>query len=285
MKIISLSLLLIWGTSILLGQEPAMRNAVASLVEAERSFAAASLEDGMKKAFLTFLADDALVFRPGPLNGKSIWGKRKESTDRLEWYPTVAFVSASGELGYTSGPSIYTPEAHLDQPPRYGYFVSMWKKQQEGNWKVALDLGTMTDAPSSPDTSLYVPESFPNVSANPATERSNVLKAEKNFSKVASSTGIQSAFRKFLLDDGRVYRPEKFPAQGRDAVLALFGEKPSKVRSTVTACTVSNSGDLAYTHGAYTSSEPGYFVRIWRKVSPGNWKLAIDIISPIPKEK
>lgn len=288
MRTTSLLLLFGCGTRILFGQQPEMSTAVASLIETERAFAATSAKDGIKKAFLAFLADDALVFRPGPLNGKSVWEKRKETSARLEWYPTVAFVCASGELGYTSGPSVYIPEAHLDQPPGYGYFVSVWKKQEEGNWKVALDLGTMTDPPSSPDTSLYVPASFPKAlkgSANPKTERSGVLNAEKNFSKVASSAGIRSAFQKFLLDDGRVYRPGTFPVQGRDAVLAMFEKDLAKVRSSVAGCTVSNSGDLAYTHGSYTSSEPGYFVRIWRKVSPNSWKLAIDIISPIPQEK
>ncbi len=281
MRKVPLFFLLICVSGILFSQQSS--RSLESLVDAERSFAAASGKDGMKKAFLTFLADDALVFRPGPLNGKSVWEKRKESTARLEWHPTVAFVSASGELGYTSGPSVFTPEAHLDQPPWYGYFVSVWKKQKDGNWKVVLDLGTDTQAPLSPDTSLYIPPSFSNVSSNPKTEKNNVLNAEKNFSKAANSTGIRAAFRKFLLDDGRVYRPGKFPVQGRDAVVAAFEKDQSKVRSTVTACTVSNAGDLAYTHGSYTSSEPGYFVRIWRKVGPGTWKIAIDIISPIPK--
>ena len=41
-----------------------------SLVKSELAFAQASAERGMRAAFLEFLADGALVFRPQPVDGR-----------------------------------------------------------------------------------------------------------------------------------------------------------------------------------------------------------------------
>lgn len=266
-----------------------------SLVESERAFAAMSVREGMKSAFLAFLADDGIIFRPGPVNGKALWEKKKESTARLEWRPTVAYVSASGELGYTSGPWIFTPAADLDQPPAHGYFVSIWKKQKDGKWKLAVDLGSSNEAPQEIDSIVVAPSPIssqykPSKALNPTKEKDLLLNAEKRFSKLAVSSGLSSAFKQFLTNDGRVYRQGDFPTVGRDAVLRKFSDTSASLRSTVTLHGISKSCDLAYTHGTYSStksspSETGYFVRIWRKQAENVWKLALEVLSPNPKEE
>ena len=77
---------------------------LASLIDAERSFAATSVERGMKSAFLANLRDDAVLFRPGPLNGKQLWRNRPDSKGTLAWAPSFAEVSGFGDLGFTYGP-------------------------------------------------------------------------------------------------------------------------------------------------------------------------------------
>lgn len=41
-------------------------------------------------------------------------------------------VGDSGDLGYHTGPSKVTDHSG-QQPPRYGYFFSLWKKQPNGD--------------------------------------------------------------------------------------------------------------------------------------------------------
>ena len=48
----------------------------------------------------------------------------------VEWTPQAAFVSASGDLGYTYG---------LAKAEREGGYLRVWRNQ-DGNWKVAYDL-------------------------------------------------------------------------------------------------------------------------------------------------
>lgn len=241
----------------------------------------------MKKAFLTFLSDDAILFRPGPVNGKDVWRKAKETTAQLEWRPTLACVAASGELGYTSGPWVFTPEAHLDQPPQYGYFVSVWKKERDGSWRVVLDLGTTTGIPEE-DTVLVVPSVVQRPSPKAPSvkgERRMVQNAEEKFSATAHNAGLFSAYGEFVGEDGRIYREGIPPIAGRAAVLNYFSERRIRMQSSVTTCVVSKSCDFAYTYGTYSSAqddshESGYFVRMWRKDVASKWKLAVEILSP-----
>src|SRR5262245_25135878 len=63
---------------------------LVTLVAAERAFSALSVEKGMKEAFLANLAPDAVVFRPGPVNGVKVWRARAHSAAALIWAPDYA---------------------------------------------------------------------------------------------------------------------------------------------------------------------------------------------------
>src|SRR5262245_3867562 len=74
-----------------------------TLVAAERAFSAAAVEHGMQAAFLEYLADGAIVFRPGPVNGRQSW-KARNPKGALVWGPSFAEISGAGDLGFTTGP-------------------------------------------------------------------------------------------------------------------------------------------------------------------------------------
>ena len=48
-----------------------------ALVEMEHAFAKAAATKGTRDAFIEFLADDGMVFQPGPVNGKKFWTDRE----------------------------------------------------------------------------------------------------------------------------------------------------------------------------------------------------------------
>ena len=94
---------------------PAEDPALESLIAAERGFAKSSVESGMKPAFAAHLAENGIVFRPGPVNGLRAWQSRPLTDAVLEWAPAYAEVSGAGDLGFTSGPWAYSP--HRDAQP------------------------------------------------------------------------------------------------------------------------------------------------------------------------
>lgn len=256
--------------------------AVTSLVNAERTFAAMSEQNGMKKAFLTFLADDGVIFRPGPVNGKQVWQKQEETTARLSWHPTVACVAASGDLGFTSGPWVYTPEAHLDQPPRYGHYVSVWKKRKDGEWRVAADIGITHDYSSVPDSLRVLSPSVLSLQKRSRLqERKSLFSAERRLSELASAEGLAAALARFLADDGSVYRDGQMPLVGRHHALEEKQGFDSRISFRVMFAALSRACDFAYTYGSYAvvaqKDTAGFFLRVWRKNESGEWKVVVDV--------
>src|SRR5438552_11925803 len=80
-----------------------------AIVEAERAFARAAATKGTRDAFLEFLADDGIIFQPGPVNGKQFWQARTPRKGLLSWEPIFADVSLAGDMGYTTVPSEFRP--------------------------------------------------------------------------------------------------------------------------------------------------------------------------------
>jgi len=76
-----------------------MPSALEQVVCSEKEFAKESMAKGVKTAFLDFLAEDAILFRPGPVPGKPWMNEKPAPAITLSWMPCFAGVSLSGDLG------------------------------------------------------------------------------------------------------------------------------------------------------------------------------------------
>jgi ketosteroid isomerase-like protein len=119
----------------------------AEIEKAERAFAADGLTLGIRDSFLKYMADDAIVFRPGPVNAKALYEKRPSSkTPHLEWWPQRIVIARSGDLGLSVGPWAIDGK-------RGGYYATIWRKGADGQWKWIYDGGAEADAAKGPDPS------------------------------------------------------------------------------------------------------------------------------------
>ena len=265
-----------------------------AIVEAERAFARAAAVKGTRDAFLEFLADDGIIFQPGPVNGKQFWQARAPRKGLLSWEPIYADVSRAGDMGYTTGPYEFRPNGADDKPIAFGHYFTIWKKQANGSWKVALDRGTSNQPPSGPIVPLQFPKDEGSVTkradVDAATGRALLLKIEAEFSNASSSQGIERAFHSYLADDARLFRDNNFPAVGKPAALAALSTNKRILTWQPTMADISRSGDLGYTYGTYDlkasgsdqKPEHGNYVRVWKRQTNGRWKVVIDILNPMP---
>lgn len=61
---------------------------------------------------------------------------------QLTWTPTDAAMGPSGDMGYTWGHfEGHSKDANGNPVTTTGRYITVWKKQQDGTWKVALDAG------------------------------------------------------------------------------------------------------------------------------------------------
>lgn len=263
--------------------------AVRELIEAERTFTASAVELGMKRAFLDYLADDAVLFQPAPENGKAVWRKRVETTARLSWHPTLVRIASSGDLGCTSGPWEYTPEAHLDQPPRYGHYVAMWRKQRDGSWKVIAAIGVRHDYSAGADSGMHVVPPAVTVKARSKSfERKRLLDAERRLARRCISDGLGVALGAELAADGRVMADGIMPLVGREQVEKELPNARTRFSIRVAFASLSEACDLAYTYGTVTSVANrrvvGYFLRVWQKDARDRWKILVNVLTSSRQE-
>ena len=264
-----------------LAQGPAADDG-ASLAGAESAFAAQSVREGMRAAFLAWLAEDAVIFRGGPVNGPATIAARPDPPIVLDWRPAYVEISASGELGLSTGPWKITSKSKADAPLTYGQFVSVWKRDGNGAWRVAVDLGISHPGDALWDAPLRIARPAKFDGAGPAA---TIAEAEAAFASQSRDAGTAAAFGTWASDSIRVYRDGHAPFLGRDAVLASSVAGPARIIWIAERSQASRAGDLGFTLGHYANAPggaaAGHFVRLWRR-EPSGWRIAVDVVNPLP---
>ncbi len=288
------------GVSILSVAQNSSSNAdLSSMVETERAFSSMSKEKGTQPAFLAFIADDGILFRPKAVKGKQ-WmidhPARVNDKILLSWGPSYADIASSGDMGYTFGPWKITSNLKDEKVVGWGHFITIWKKQPDGTWKFAVDLGISNPEPTTTSYELEKPKGD-RQSKKPAdvkvdAERAALVSLEQSFSEDSGANGARKAFASRAASYVNVFRENRFPFTGVAAAseaiplgAGLWTWKPE-------GWDVSRSGDLGYSYGTYwlkssdskVPSETGNYFRIWKK--QGNvWKVVVDVANPVPEKK
>ena len=123
----------------------------SEIMEADRAFNQATAERGAA-GWVSFFAPNGSMISAGvgEVQGAeaiqaTMEGAFADASYRLTWEPSRAEVSASGDLGYTVGRYTSVRVGNLGQEVRSsGLYVSIWRRQEDGSWKVEMDLGNPT---------------------------------------------------------------------------------------------------------------------------------------------
>lgn len=146
-------LILIAQANIHAGTAPPM-DGRAALMKADADFDAAVAAKGIDAWVETF-AEDGLMFRAGtPVKGRDAIREMMApafatSGFSLRWKPVAAEIATSGDLGYTYGTyEMASPGADGKPETRTGMYVTIWRKQADGSWEAAVDLGSAAPPPA-----------------------------------------------------------------------------------------------------------------------------------------
>lgn len=99
-------------------------------------------------AFSSYLMDDVVGMAPNaPVqNGKDAFTKLMEQFFAVpgffvKWQATKAVIAKSGDIGYTYGAyNLVLNDSTGKQMTDTGKYSTVWKKQTDGSWKVAIDI-------------------------------------------------------------------------------------------------------------------------------------------------
>ena len=275
-------------------QDSKIPKAQRDLVEAEKAFARYCVENGIRAAWLEYFADDGIIFQPGPINSKEFYLKRPPQTKplraTLNWEPRWGDVSNAGDLGYNIGPWNFTDNTPANEPAAHGYYMSVWKKQADGKWKVALDFGTGPGIAATDDHTFgkpFQPARHYKIKvpsgSDALTDFQKLTEIEKTFG-TTQTVGAQKAYLAQFADDVMVMRAGSAPS-GKELISSYIPAGTDVSLSFIPAGgSVAKSRDLAYTYGSYElqqggqTKEKGYYAHLWKRDGAGKWRLVVSNI-------
>jgi ketosteroid isomerase-like protein len=112
----------------------------AQVRDTEKAFAK-TMADRNHAAFVSFVAEDAVFLaRTKALKGRQAvaegWQPYFVAPEApFSWEPERVEVALSGQLAVSTGP-VRSPKGE-----RVGTFVSTWRREADGKWRIVLDLG------------------------------------------------------------------------------------------------------------------------------------------------
>ena len=262
-------------------------SSLEAMVNAERAFATAATQKGIRDSFLEFFADDAIAFNPKPVSATARLRSRPSrpfSELELTWEPRTGDIASSGELGWLTGPSTFVDHTTAGSAPQPGNYLSVWRRRSGGPWRVFIDVGSQP-----PQTVSFAPgfTRFPLSSRyrgaeSGAAATASLLEADKRLNAQIAERGAGPAYEAVVTNGSRLHRSGSMPPIGPQPIRSwLDGNTPSMTASTGTAESA-QSGDLGYSYGTYevkgSSPQAGAYVRIWQRESSGRWLLVADVV-------
>jgi ketosteroid isomerase-like protein len=280
----------LWPTllSILLGLLPATSGStvVDDVQAADAAFAARATEIGHHAAFIEYLAQDAVLFRPEAVPGQEWLATHEPAGGRLEWTPAAGAVGCTAVLALTTGPWRYSNEEGGE--PVAGHYLSVWRRDAQSQWRVVLDHGIdHAVAVTAESLQAALARLWPDAASRTCDGRDDsgsLAAADERFNGQVTRRGLLPALQRTAAEGALVFRD--------DAPPALLAGWPPDLDAAFGAGTVAHTvgavfepgTDLAVTHGTLQSpdgSRRALFVRVWSR-DGRRWKVAIDMRTPLP---
>ena len=277
----SLAILLLSG--VVSAQTP--RQAVLA---AESSLVEQVIKNGTKTAFLANASPTAVVAENGKLvEAQGSWNLRPAKPNtRLAWYPLLADVAQTGDLGYTTGPWTLLQN---ERAQAAGEYVTLWRKQPDGQWKYAVNMSIeRIGVPPAAPANVPAPRQALAAATPSMAPTSVLLDLDAKFA-AAELLKPGATYQQYLSNEARLYRPGLSMMQGLAAVANMKNLDKGYVFAPTTGY-LSAGGDLGYVVGNYRHpgdakhpQESGSYLRIWRREAEAGWRLALEMFnSPVP---
>jgi hypothetical protein len=109
-------------------------------IQADLAFARLAGDSGAAVAFRRWAAPEAVMFGGGGLliRGPDVIGRAVAGPAQWRWHPVAAGASQSGDLGWTVGEAVITPESGTVD---YSKYLTVWRRRSDGSIRFINDGG------------------------------------------------------------------------------------------------------------------------------------------------
>jgi ketosteroid isomerase-like protein len=262
---------------------------LVAMADTEREFARTATVKGWRDAFLEFFADDAMAFTPEVASAKDRLRKQPSapfSEFELVWEPRTGDVAASGDLGWLTGPSTSINHKAPEKKPRYGCYLSIWRRQPDGRWLVFIDVGADSPGPvpfAPGFTRIPFERRYSGAEGKDLAGKS-LAEADRDLNMQIAAQGLVRAFNHRLAPASRFHRPGTVPLIGRQQITNWLEQNAATGTATNAATEASAAADFGYSYGNFETkgAKPasGVYVRLWSRDAAGRWWLMVDVAQP-----
>lgn len=280
---------LLFATSVM-AQEPDSSSALFKMREAEQNFAKASAMYGRNVAFVESFAEESVLFTGNWITtGKQFSKDSKASPVVLKWEPEYMDIAASRDFGISTGPW-EVQEYRPGTPPLFtGYFLTVWKKQADGTWKVILDGGGTTPAKKDHKHSFYFPVGADKPVLNPPVLNTGLLskdliERENQFLQAWLNNPLPSTYNSYLAPNSRMQLSGHLPTTNTDTINIWITHFNKNLTWRSSGSGAATSGDMGFTYGLLGTQgkleiTKGHYVRIWKKQPGASWKIVMEMMN------
>jgi ketosteroid isomerase-like protein len=186
-------------------------------------------------------------------------------------------MAASGDFGFNTGPWEFRQQLSDEKPTAFGQFLSVWKKESSGEWKVALDMGISHGQP------------LKNLERRVSMTRAmsggqDLFEIEMQLVKDLNEKGWR-AYNDFLASEARFLRTGSEPLTTKAEIERHLEDSSTGIYSFAHG-EVAPTQDLAFTYGSVLFAENSdpknreikSYTRLWKRERDG-WKIMVDLLS------
>ena len=198
-----------------------------------------------------------------------------------------AKISQSGDWGFTTGPFTFLGDPKI--APTFGQYLSIWKTDFKGVWKLALNLNISHKKPLiEPELNYTDPKSikfFEQVSLARIRQRKEIITTTD---QLFSNTLIKDqnlAHDIFLVENSRFLFQGEEPIIGKARINNFLGKNQISIESEPLNADRATGSDLAYSYGiAYITKNKlitkYHYVRVWESQEEHKWNVILEIYIP-----
>lgn len=265
--------------------QPADEDATAAVNATWDEYVASTLTNDVDRR-LALWADDGVVLRPGraPVEGKEAIHQKVEGGFSSETYEDMTIenveVETSGDMAFARGR--YTVQGADDATGEPfsvdGTYMSIFKRQADGTWKLYRDM-THSNIPPTPPADV-----------DEVADAINAVWREYEASILA---GDPDSWIQLWEDDGVQLPPGNPPVEGKEAIYERISnnlEASEYSEFVIVNEDVEVNGDLAFARGNYKLTVApmsggdavdfaGKYMTIFHQQPDGSWKIYRDIFN------
>ena len=280
-KIFSVLALGVLSLQIVYAQLP---DKVGGLIQADRNAAIISKTQTPHAALSSIIDKSSTFYVPSAVNAFNYLNNRPNIADVMSWDPNFALVSKSQEWGVTSGKFEFQKVGAIK---RYGQYVTIWKRDKKGAWKVDLRAEVENFGKNTPKELVYQePDDswfLKHKSQVRLKQREDVVLSTDQLFATVLKADNQRAYDEFLAEDVRFYYPWSEEIEGKKNVLSFLKKQRVEIVTEPQNVGRAYSGEFAYTQGTATVHNKDKavkfnYVRVWQLKDDFQWKVILEML-------